>query len=146
MVPHEKVTAWKLDFETGGQMSRVSLNGFVKRPREFRRCHVCAQHRAHFMFTANDAHPPIELCQRCYHAVKQHRRMVKTDVRTLVSVQSKSSCELDRMPRRVSRDLDLIVPRNTEASAKMRDSTLEHSRRRAQVAARRALELVNCAD
>ena len=81
-----------------------------------RLCVVCGHRRA-CLTLARDGHAPARLCLRCHHAVMRQRR-------------------------RLHGDAGLVVPRGAGATNTAKYEALTHRRRRAQVAARRALEPV----
>lgn len=106
-------------------------------------CVVCWHHRAHLRLAPRHGHAPAKLCLRCHHAVMQQRKMLRAD---LPATDQTSLLPVQRLARahHFSGDVGLIVPPGRPLSAKTKHDVLNHRRRRAQVAARRALNLLDC--
>ena len=142
---YQQATARQLDFDSGELSAdftpAVGPENRVSRPVPL--CVVCGRHRAHFTLTRQHGHVPAKLCLRCHHAVTQHRKMLRAD---LSAANQTPSTPAPRSARahHLSGDLGLIVPAGKPLSAEARHAALDHRRRRAQVAARRALDLLDC--
>ena len=99
-------------------------------------CAVCGRARARLTLPRERGHEPVKLCLRCHHAVMQQRkqrRMLRAELPAeRVSATGRR--------HHIAGDAGLIVPRESELSPTAKYDTLSHRRRRAQVAARRALE------
>ncbi len=104
-------------------------------------CVVCWRHRARLRLAPPHGHAPVKLCLRCHHAVMQQRKMLRVD---LPVADQTSLVSVPRLARahHFSGDVGLIVPPGKPLSAKTKHDALNHRRRRAQVAARRALNLL----
>ena len=109
-------------------------------------CVVCGRARARLTLKRGRGHEPARLCLRCHHRVMQQRKMLRAGL----PPQQPSSDRLKtavadtvRDPVRrhkVSGDAGLIVQREARSAGDGKYDLLAHRRRRAQVAARRALE------
>ena len=106
-------------------------------------CVVCWRHRAHLRLVPQHGHAPVKLCLRCHHAVMQQRKMLRVD---LPAADQTSLVSVPRLARahHFSGNVGLIVPPGKPLSAETKHDALNHRRRRAQVAARRALDLLDC--
>lgn len=96
-------------------------------------CRFCGRAPARLRVTRPRG-TPVELCLRCHHAVMKQRRPRKMALSARVSRPSLSA----RLSR--SSPPALIIPRGAGLSDTAKYAQLTHRRRRAQVAARRALE------
>lgn len=99
-------------------------------------CRVCGRAPAR-LSVARRRRSPVELCLRCHHAVMMQRRPRKVE-RSIGSARPSlaarlSSSTLPAIP-------SLIVPRGPGFWRQAKYADLSHRRRRAQVAARHALE------
>lgn len=98
-------------------------------------CVVCGRARARLTLNRNHGRAPIRLCLRCHHGVMQQRKMLRAGLARRDSVGDTAERK-----RQVAGDAGLIVRRDARLSGDAKYATLTHHRRRAQVAARRALE------
>ena len=148
MAHHHAATARQLDFTYDGQLDQQgqpAQRGPVAKPVIAPRhgaahlCVVCGRVPAHLtlklMSTSGNARrrrqqKPARLCLRCHHAVMQQRRMVRAQL-----TEGRSE------PRRPSAGGGLIVPRSSTLTGDRKYRQLTKSRRRAQKAARAALEV-----
>ena len=111
-------------------------------------CVVCGRARARLTLNRNHGQAPIRLCLRCHHGVMQQRKMLRaglapTRVGGLASAglaRRDSVGDTAERKHQVAGDAGLIVRRDARLSGDAKYATLTHHRRRAQVAARRALE------
>lgn len=140
---YQEATARHLDFESGVPFDSAAT---VERPRPAPLCVVCGQHPAHLTVAQHRAQRPAKLCLRCHHAVMRQRKMLRVLPATPESSASASIGRTERRAYHASGDLGLIVPRGASMLPEARDAALNHRRRRAQVAARRALDLHDCED
>ena len=138
---YQEATARHLDFESGVPFDPAAT---AERPRRAPLCVVCGKHPAHLTVAQHRAQRPARLCLRCHHAVMRQRKMLRVLPATPES--SASIGQTERRAYQASKDLGLIVPRGARISPEARDAALNHRRRRAQVAARRALDLRDCTD
>lgn len=141
---YQHATARQLDFDSGDDSA--DLTPVARREHRVSRpvplCVVCGRHPANVTLTRQHGHAPAKLCLRCHHAVMQHRKMLRADLSTVdhaVSTPPQSA----RM-HHFSGDVGLIVPPGQPLTAEARHAALDHRRRRAQVAARRVLGLLDC--
>ncbi len=145
--------ARQLDFE-GSSPHRMAGDSARKaplaRPRNRRSaslCVVCGRSRARLTLAGNPGQAPVRLCLRCHHGVLQQRKMVRaglaptrTDLVSTGPARSPGVGGTGERQHRVAGDAGLIVPREAHLSGDEKYAALTHHRRRAQVAARRALE------
>ena len=145
--------ARQLDFE-GASPHRMAGDSARKAPQARPRnrgpvslCVVCGRSRARLTLPRHHGQAPVRLCLRCHHGVLQQRKMVRAGLApTRVGLASTGAA---RAPgaggtggreHLVAGDAGLIVPREARLSADEKYAALTRHRRRAQVAARRALE------
>ena len=142
---YQQATARQLDFDSGEDSAdftpAAGREHRVSRPVSL--CDVCGRHPAHLMLTRQHGHAPAKLCLRCHHAVMQHRKMLRADLSTADQTASTPVPQSART-HHLSGDVGLIVPPGKSLSAEARHAALDHRRRRAQVAARRMLDLLDC--
>jgi len=143
MGQYQEATARLLDFESGVPFDPAAT---AERPRPVPLCVVCGQHPARLTVAQHRSQRPAKLCLRCHHAVMRQRKMVRVLPATLEKPASASIGRAERGANHESGDLGLIVPRGASMSPEARDAELNHRRRRAQVAARQALDLHDCSD
>ena len=91
-------------------------------------CAVCGRTRARLTLARPGGQVPVRLCLACHHSVMKQRKMVR--MRFAPSEQS-----------RPTREARLIIPREARLTGPAKYATLQHRRSRAQVAARRALDV-----
>ena len=139
---HEQTAARQLVFDSSGDHDS-DVGRALERERPISGptplCAVCGRHQAHLTLIRQHGHKPAKLCLRCHHAVMQHRKMLRADLPSTTHPQRERAHHL-------SGDAGLIVFRDQRLSAEARHAALDHRRRRAQVAARRVLDLLDCAN
>jgi len=139
----QQATARQLDFDAGDNRADFTPTDGrehrVERPVPL--CVVCGRHPAYVTLTRQHGHAPAKLCLRCHHAVMQHRKMLRADLSVADQTASMSA-----RSHHLSGDVGLIVQPGKQLSAEVRHAALNHHRRRAQVAARRFLDLLDCAN
>ena len=152
---HQQATARQLDFDSSAHTEEsltLELEHRVSRPVPL--CIVCGRHPAHLTMTRQHGHAPAKLCLRCHHTVMQHRKMLRANLSApgpdsgpdpSLAQETTSKPQSGRQ-HHVSGDVGLIVPRTQSLSSEARRAALNHRRRRAQVAARRVLDLLDCAN
>ncbi len=140
---YQEATARHLDFESGVPFDPAAT---AKRPRPAPLCVVCGQHPARLTVAQHRAQRPAKLCLRCHHAVMRQRKMIRVLPATLEKSASASIGRTERRAYHKSGDPGLIVPRGASMSPEARGAELNHRRRRAQVAARQALDVDDCSD
>ena len=138
--------ARQLDFEVPSRhKSKMRL-----RPEEHvPLCVVCGRSRARLTLARNHGQAPVKLCLRCHHAVMRQRKMLRAGLLSTGNSVPASAGPASRVgvggsgerKHRVAGDAGLIVPRDGHLSGDAKYAVLTRHRRRAQVAARRALEL-----
>jgi hypothetical protein len=145
---HEQTAARQLVFDSSGDHD-ADVASALERERPILRptplCAVCGRHPAHLTLTRQHGHKPAKLCLRCHHAVMQHRKMLRADLSSTSRSASTTDAQRERA-HHLSGDAGLIVSRDQRLSAEARHAALDHRRRRAQVAARRVLDLLDCAN
>ena len=105
-------------------------------------CAVCCKKPARLTISRQQGYSPAKLCLRCHHTVIRHRKMLSADLSS--SERSFSAHELSSVRRsRFSGDPGLIIPRGQHPPEEVRRAKLTASRRRAQAAARRELDLLD---
>jgi hypothetical protein len=145
--------ARQLDFEgvlphrTSGDSARKAPYARPRNRRPVSLCVVCGRSRARLTLARNPGQAPVRLCLRCHHSVLQQRKMVhaglaptRGDLASTGQVRGPGAGTNGERKHRVAGDAGLIVPREARLSADERYAALTLHRRRAQVAARRALE------
>ena len=137
---YQQATARQLDFDSDFT-SAAGREHRVSRPVPL--CVVCGRHPAHLTLTRQHGHAPAKLCLRCHHAVMQHRKMLRADLFPDEQMAPEAVPPSAR-PHHLSGDAGLLIPRGKPLSAETRHAALDHRRRRAQVAARRVLDLLDC--
>ena len=141
---YQQATARQLDFDSGDDSADFTpvagREHRVSRPVPL--CVVCGRHPANLTLTRQHGHAPAKLCLRCHHAVVQHRKMLRADLSSVDLAVSTSPHSA--RTHHLSGDVGLIVPPGQRLTAEARHAALDHRRRRAQVAARRALDLLDC--
>ena len=91
-------------------------------------CAVCGRGRARLTLSRPGGRVPVRLCLACHHSVMKQRKALR---QRLAPVEQP----------RPGRAADLIIPREARLTGPAKYETLHHRRRRAQVAARRALDV-----
>ena len=129
---YQEATARELDFESGVPFTPAAA---ADGRRPFSLCVVCGRHRARLTIAQHRGHQPAQLCLRRHHAVMRQRKMLRV-VRTQPKPPQRSG----------HASINLIVPRDAKLSPELRRAALNHRRRRAHVAARRALATGDCTD
>ena len=148
---HQQATARQLDFDSSAHTEEpLALESERRVSRPVPLCVVCGRHPAHLTMTRQHGHAPAQLCLRCHHTVMRHRKMLRANLSTpgpdpSLGQETTSHPQPGRA-HHVSGDVSLIVPRAQRLSSEARRAELNHRRRRAQVAARRVLDLLNCAN
>ena len=144
---YHQATARQLDFDSVDDRADFApaeeREHRVSRPVPL--CAVCGRHPAHLALTREHGHAPAKLCLRCHHAVMQQRKMLRADLSGADRTAS-TSIALSARTHHLSGDVGLIVEPGKPLSAEARHAALDHRRRRAQVAARRLLDLLDCVD
>lgn len=148
---HQQAAARQLDFDSSAQTEEsLTLVSKHRVPRPAPLCVVCGRHPAHLTVTRQHGHAPAKLCLRCHHTVMRHRKMLRADLVAPVPDPSlgQETASRPESGRRhhLSGDVGLIVSRTQRLSSEARRAALNHTRRRAQVAARRVLDLLDCAN
>ena len=148
---HQQATARQLDFDSSAHTEEpLALESERRVSRPVPLCVVCGRHPAHLTMTRQHGHAPAKLCLRCHHTVMRHRKMLRANLSEpgpdpSLGQETTSHPQSGRA-HHVSGDVGLIVPRAQRLSSEARRAELNHRRRRAQVAARRVLDLLDCAN
>lgn len=90
----------------------------------------------------NQGHAPAKLYLRCHHAVMRQRRMLHAGLR-VPRGRHLATPSSQRSRQDTASNTTLIVSRESRLSRQAKYATLSRSRRRAQIAARRALDLTS---
>ena len=111
-----------------------------------RLCVVCGRSVARLTLARSRGQAPVRLCLRCHHGVMQQRKMLRAGL-SFPAAGSAASHEGVRSnagqlgrQHHMAGQAGLIVPRASDLFGEAKYDTLTRHRRRAQVAARRALE------
>ncbi len=132
MNQHAVATRTQLLFNTNASepehLNQAEFTPVAQAPRAL--CRFCARAPARLSLTRSKG-SPVELCLRCHHAVMKQRQPPKIALPSRPSLSS-------RLSR--SSPPALIIPRGAGLPDTAKYAELTHRRRRAQVAARRALE------
>ena len=135
MNQHAVATRTQLLFNTSASepkhLNQAEFTPVAQAPRAL--CRFCARAPARLSLTRSKG-SHVELCLRCHHSVMKQRQPPKIALPSRPSRPSLSS----RLSR--SSPPALIIPRGAGLPDTAKYAELTHRRRRAQVAARRALE------
>jgi hypothetical protein len=135
MAHTQEATARQLDFTDTGREGCNPVRPSVAKTGPVPLCAVCGRLPARLTVERERGHLPARLCLRCHHGVMRQRRMLRA------ILPAAGSRHESLRPHRFEGDARLIVARHSELSPEGRTARLAQSRRRAQVAARRALDL-----
>jgi hypothetical protein len=133
MTRYQDATARQLDF--GYEVERTSSERPSGEAGHHQLCEMCGRVQAHLYIPAAHGQQPAAVCLRCHHAVRQQKRMLRAAIKDgHAGVPAPSRLISSPVGETATDDAPVSPP-----SADQLYKELEHRRRRAQVAARKAL-------
>jgi hypothetical protein len=131
MARYQDATARQLDFGYEVDATSSERPSGEKGPHQV--CEMCGRVEAHLYIPAAHGQQPAAVCLRCHHAVRQQKRMLRASIRHEAGAPAASRL----IPQAGGTTAN--HPQSSSRSTEDLYKELEHRRRRAQVAARKAL-------